>query len=85
MIMFGRLYQREMGILIAACSFSRGLVDPSQFNIAIIVVVLLTTFTPTAMKVAQIRFNIPVNVAPPFTGGEKRHRSGVAGTLQRRE
>jgi hypothetical protein len=83
--MFGSLYQREMGILVAAYLFPRGLVDPSQFNIAIIVVVLLTTFTPTAMKVAQIRFNIPVNVAPPFTEGEKRHRSGVAGTPQRRE
>ena len=37
--MFGALYQGEMGILIAAYLFSRGLVNPSQFNIAIIVVV----------------------------------------------
>jgi Na+:H+ antiporter len=85
LIMFGGLYQGEMGILIAAYLFSRGLVDPSQFNMAIIAVVLLTIMTPVAMKVAQIKFNIPVNVAPPFTGGGKRHRSGVAGTMQRRE
>jgi len=86
LIMFGGLYQGEMGILIAAYLFSRGLVNPSQFNIAIIVVVLLTMITPIAINVAQIRFNIPVNVASPFTGGgEKRHCSGVAGTIQRRD
>jgi len=85
LIMFGGLYQGEMGILIAAYLFSRGLVNPSQFDMAIIAVVLLTIITPVAMKVAQIKFNIPVNVAPPFTGGGKRHRSGVVGTLQRRE
>ncbi len=83
--MFGGLYQGEMGIVIAAYLFSRGLVNPSQFNMAIIAVVLLTIITPVAMKVAQIRLNIPANVAPPFTGGEKRHRPGVAGTMQRRE
>ena len=85
LITFGGLYQGEMGILIAAYLFSRGLVDPSQFNIAIIVVVFLTTFTPIAMKVAQIKFNIQLNVVPSFSGGEKKHRSGVAGTMQRRE
>jgi Kef-type K+ transport system membrane component KefB len=85
LIMFGSLHQGEMGILIAAYLFSRGLVDPSQFNIAIILVVLLTTFTPIAMKVAQIKSNIQLNVAPQCAVGEKRHHSSVARPLQRRE
>jgi len=53
MITFGSLYQREMGILIAACSFSRGLVDPSQFNIAIVAVLLLTMVSPVLMRIAS--------------------------------
>ena len=75
LIMFGILYQGEMGILIAAYLFSRGLVSPSSFNAVIIVVIALTMLTPIVMKVAQIKFNIQVNVvAPSFTGGEKNHR-----------
>lgn len=50
-VMFGTLPQGEMGMLIAAYLFSRGLVDPSQFNIAIIVVVLLTMISPILMKI----------------------------------
>lgn len=76
LIMFGVLPQGEMGILIAAYLFSRGLVSPSSFNAVIIVVIALTMLTPIVMKVAQIKFNIQVNVAPSFTGGEERHRSG---------
>jgi len=68
------LPQGEMGMLIAAYLFSRGLVSPSSFNAVIIVVIVLTMLTPIVMKVAQIKFNIQVNVAPSFTGGEERHR-----------
>ena len=74
LIMFGVLPQGEMGILIAAYLFSRGLVSPSSFNAVIIVVIVLTMLTPIVMKVAQIKFNFQVNVAPSFTGGEERHR-----------
>ncbi len=74
LIMFGGLSQGEMGILIAAYLFSRGLADSSRFNIAIIVVVLSTMITPIAMKVAQIKFDIQLNVAQSLGGGEKKHR-----------
>jgi len=49
--MFGTLPQGEMGILIAAYLFSRGLLSPSQFNLAVIVVVLLTMLSAIVMKV----------------------------------
>jgi Kef-type K+ transport system membrane component KefB len=71
-IAIATLPQGEMGMLVAAYLFSRGLVDPSQFNIAIIMVVLLTVITPIAMKVVQIKFNI--HVTPSFTAGKKEHR-----------
>jgi Kef-type K+ transport system membrane component KefB len=74
LVMFGTLYQGEIGVLIAAYLFSRGLLIPSSFNVSIIVVIMLTMLTPIVMKVAQIKFNIQVNVAPPFTGGEGRDR-----------
>jgi Kef-type K+ transport system membrane component KefB len=74
LIVIGILPQGEMGMLIAAYLFSRGLVNPSSFNGVIIVVIVLTMLTPILMKVAQIKFDIQVNVAPPFTGGEKIHR-----------
>jgi Kef-type K+ transport system membrane component KefB len=74
LIVIGILPQGEMGMLIAAYLFSRGLVSPSSFNAVIIVVIALTMLTPIVMKVAQIKFNIQVNVAPSLTGGEERHR-----------
>jgi Kef-type K+ transport system membrane component KefB len=74
LFIIGILPQGEMGILIAAYLFSRGLVSPSSFNAVIIVVIVLTMLTPIVMKVAQIKFNFQVNVAPSFTGGEERHR-----------
>ena len=74
LIVIGILPQGEMGMLIAAYLFSRGLVSPSSFNAVIIVVIVLTMLTPIVMKVAQIKFNIQVNVAPSFTGGEERDR-----------
>jgi Kef-type K+ transport system membrane component KefB len=74
LIVIGILPQGEMGMLIAAYLFSRGLVNPSSFNGVIIVVIVLTMLTPIVMKVAQIKFNIQVNVAPAFRGSEKSHR-----------
>jgi Kef-type K+ transport system membrane component KefB len=74
LIIFGGLPQGEMGILIAAYLFSRGLLGPLSFNVSIIVVIMLTMLTPIAMKVAQTKFNIQLNVAPSLTGGEKRDR-----------
>ncbi len=74
LIMFGGFYQGEMGILIAAYLFSRGLVDPSQFNIAIIAVVLLTAITSAAMKVMQVKFDIRSKEASSFTMGKRNHR-----------
>ena len=53
LIMTGILPQGEMGVLIAAYLFSRGVVNPSQFNGAIIVVVTLTMLAPFLLKVAS--------------------------------
>jgi Kef-type K+ transport system membrane component KefB len=52
LIMMGILPQGEMGMLIAAYLLSRGVVNPSQFNLAVIVVVILAMLTPILMKVA---------------------------------
>ena len=52
-IMIGNLPQGEMGVLIAAYLFSRGLVNPLQFTAAIIVVVALTMITPLLLKIAS--------------------------------
>ncbi len=52
-IIVGGLPQGEIGMLIAAYLFSRGLVNPSQFNMAIIAVVLLTMITPVLMKMVS--------------------------------
>jgi len=51
LIMFGTLCQGEIGVLIAAYLFSRGLVDPPLFNTAIIAVVLLTMVSPLMMRI----------------------------------
>ena len=75
LIMFGVLAQGEMGIVIAAYLFSRGLLNPPFFHVAIIVVVLMTMVTPVLMRIASTQLSRrEVIVAPPFTGGEKRHR-----------
>ena len=51
-IMIGNLPQGEMGMLVVAYSFSRGLLTPSSFNVAITIVVLLTMCAPVLMKIA---------------------------------
>jgi len=53
LIMIGFFPQGEMGMLIAAYLFSRGLLNPSSFNIAIIAVVLLTMAAPIVMRFAS--------------------------------
>jgi Kef-type K+ transport system membrane component KefB len=70
LIIVGVLNQGEMGILIAAYLFSRGIVNPSQFNLTIIAVVILTMITPVLMKMAAVKLNIQSTVAPSFTEGE---------------
>jgi Kef-type K+ transport system membrane component KefB len=52
-IMVSGLPQGEMGMLIAAYLFSRGLVSSSQFNVVIIVVVTMTIVTPVLMKMVS--------------------------------
>jgi Kef-type K+ transport system membrane component KefB len=69
---FGILPQGEIGVLIAAYLFSRGLLNPSTFNTVIIVVVMLTTLVPILTEVAQIKLNIHPNVASPHTMGDKK-------------
>jgi Kef-type K+ transport system membrane component KefB len=63
---FGALPQGEMGMLVAAYLFSRGILDPSHFNTAIIVVVLLTMIVPVLIRIILVRFNVqaaPLGVA----------------------
>ena len=64
LIMFGVLAQGEMGIVVAAYIFSRGLLNPPSFNVAIVAVVLLTMVSPILMKMASTKFGaraIPVH------------------------
>jgi Kef-type K+ transport system membrane component KefB len=53
LIMFGVLAQGEMGIVIAAYLFSRGLLSPPSLNVAVIAVVLLTMVSPVLMRMAS--------------------------------
>jgi Kef-type K+ transport system membrane component KefB len=64
LIMFGGLAQGEMGILIAAYLFSRGLLTPSSFNVSIILVIMLTMLTPIAMKLGPVDLNVQTTSAP---------------------
>ena len=73
--MFGTLYQGEMGLLIAAYLFSRGVVNPSQFNMAIIVMVILTMLSPILMKVVSIEIMHGNRLSSPFKKGGVREIS----------
>ncbi len=73
LILLGSLHQGEMGILIACYLFSRGLIDPPQFNMAIIIAVILTTITTITVKLAQSKFNVQPNQSASFKGGGKKH------------
>ena len=57
-ILFGALPQGEMGIVVAAYLFSRGLLNPPSFNVGIIAVVLLTMLTPVLTKITYTEFNV---------------------------
>jgi Kef-type K+ transport system membrane component KefB len=77
LIMFGVLAQGEMGIVAAAYLFSRGLLNPPSFNVAIIAVAFLTMLTPVLTKITYTEFNvqrasIPASNPPksPFSKGE---------------
>jgi hypothetical protein len=53
-----------MGIVVAAYIYSRGLLNPLSFNVAIIAVVLLTMVSPILMRMASAKFGdraIPVH------------------------
>jgi Kef-type K+ transport system membrane component KefB len=58
LIMFGVLAQGEMGILIAAYLFSRGVLSPPSFDIAVITVALLTMVSPVLLRVASSGFRV---------------------------
>jgi len=75
LIMFGVLAQGEMGIVVAAYLFSRGVLSPPSFNVGIIAAVSLTIVSPVLMRIASTEWSRKeVTVAPPFTGGDERHR-----------
>ncbi|HUL22755.1 MAG TPA: cation:proton antiporter [Thermodesulfobacteriota bacterium] len=52
-IMLGVLAQGEMGVLIAAYLFSRGVLNPQFFGMAILVVAGLTTVSPILMRIVS--------------------------------
>ena len=56
--MFGVLAQGEMGIVIAAYLFSRGVLNPQFFSIAILVGVGLTMVSPILMRIASTQFGV---------------------------
>jgi Kef-type K+ transport system membrane component KefB len=53
LIGLGTLPQGEMGVLIAAYLFSRGIVSPPSFNAAIALVILSTMVVPMVMRVVE--------------------------------
>jgi Kef-type K+ transport system membrane component KefB len=58
LILVGTLPQGEMGILIAAYLFSRGLVNPSVFSVSFIVVVILKMLSAALMKPLPLESNL---------------------------
>jgi Kef-type K+ transport system membrane component KefB len=73
LIMTGMLPQGEMGVIITAYSYSRGLVTPVSFNVAIIVIVVLTMITPILIEVVS---RLSLGVAPHC--GEKKQSPEIA-------
>jgi len=69
-ILFGVLPQGEMGILIAAYLFSRGVLTPLSFNVGIIAVVSLTIVSAILMRIASSGFGIRTACAQA-TGAER--------------
>ena len=69
LIMSGVLAQGEMGFLIGAYLFSRGVLTPPSFNVAIIAVALLTIVSPVLMRIAAMGFGIPTGCAEVTRSG----------------
>ena len=65
LIGLGTLPQGEMGVLVAAYLFSRGLVSPLSFNAAIGLVILFTMIIPIMMKVLR---KLPFQEGAPTHG-----------------
>jgi uncharacterized membrane protein YvlD (DUF360 family) len=55
--MFGVLAQGEIGILIAAYLFSRGVLDAQLFSTAILVAVGLTMISPILMRIVSAQLS----------------------------
>jgi Kef-type K+ transport system membrane component KefB len=58
LVMFGGLAQGEMGIVIAAYLFSRGVLNPQFFSMGILLGVGLTMVSPVLMRVASTKFGV---------------------------
>jgi Kef-type K+ transport system membrane component KefB len=58
LVIFGLLAQGEMGIVIAAYLFSRGVLNPQLFSIAILVGVGLTMVSPILMRIVSTKFGV---------------------------
>jgi Kef-type K+ transport system membrane component KefB len=70
LFIIGILPQGEMGILIAAYLFSRGLLNPAFFNVTIVAVVLLTMVSPVLMRITSTEFE--VRTTPVQTAGSEK-------------
>ena len=74
-ILFGVLAQGEMGIVIAAYLYSRGVLTPQFFSIAVLVGAGLTMVSPILMGMVSTRLNKKeLDGAPSFNGSDQRHR-----------
>jgi Kef-type K+ transport system membrane component KefB len=58
LVMFGVLAQGEMGMVIAAYLFSRGVLNPQLFSVGILVGVGLTMVSPILMRFASTKFGL---------------------------
>jgi len=76
LIMFGTLAQGEMGMLVTAYLFSRGLLGPPFFNVAIIVVALLTILTPVLTKITYTESNVQKASIPASNPSESLFAKG---------
>jgi Kef-type K+ transport system membrane component KefB len=82
LIVFGVLAQGEMGIVVAAYLFSRGLLNPPSFNVAIIAVALLTMLTPVLTKITYTEFNVQRASIPASNPPESLYsKGGLKGDL----
>ena len=69
LIMFGVLAQGEVGILVAAYLFSRGVLSPPSFSVGIMAVVLLTIVSPVLLRIAFSGFDVQETCAQVGAAG----------------